>query len=169
VTLRLDELTDDTLPDDPNVVGVLVREDAEKTGVTRLRALIDQLRAREKLASPERRGDWVAVRGQVHHALALRGSRLALYDLKETFEAADGPLPVGFLAAITAAGDVSCLESLAAAWASASPDNLWWRDHVSEAFRAIVKRDRLTRRHPVMKKILDKWPAAGALTAFGRK
>src|SRR3990167_8946536 len=46
--------------------------------------------------------------------LADRGSRLALYDVRETLETVPGPLPVEFLSALTAVGDVSCLEPIAA-------------------------------------------------------
>jgi hypothetical protein len=169
VTMPLDELVSGALPDNPDVVSAVVREDAEKTSVTVLRTLVDQIRAREKLAHAEDRARWAAVRGQVHQGLAARGSRLALYDLKETLEEAEEPLPVGFLAAIASVGDVSCLEPLATAWITAHADNHWWRDHLSDAFRAIVKRENLTRRHPAMKRILAKLPAAGVLVALARR
>ena len=41
-----------------------------------------------------------AVRGALHQALALRGSRVALYDLRETIERPPAPLPSSFLAAL---------------------------------------------------------------------
>jgi hypothetical protein len=163
------ELVSGTLPDHPEVVAAVLREDGDRTSVTVLRRLVDQIRSREKAARPADQPRWAAVRGQVHQVLAVGGSRLALYDLKETLETAEAPLPVGFLAAVTSVGDVSCLEPLATAWAAAGPDDRWWREHLSDAFRAIVKRERLTRRHPALKKILDKLPAAGVLVASARR
>ena len=61
----------------------------------------------------------MALRGAAHKALADRGSRLALYDLKESFESAREALPVDFLGAAAAIGDAACLESVAAAYARA--------------------------------------------------
>ena len=67
------------------------------------------------------------MRGRVHVALAARGSRIALYDLRESLEAAapatsfSGPLPVDFLAALSTAGDASCLEAVTAAYARTGP------------------------------------------------
>ena len=112
---------------------------------------------------------WAVVRGVLHQHLAARGSRLALYDLREALEGARGPLPVGFLSAAAVVGDVSCLLPLARAWVDAPPDDRWWRDHVAEAFRAIVAREALGRRHPTLKQILEKWPAAGVLVAMGKR
>jgi HEAT repeat protein len=54
----------------------------------------------------------------IHLALAQRGSRLVLYDLRESLESTREPLPVEFLAALREIGDVSCLEPLAAAFFS---------------------------------------------------
>jgi hypothetical protein len=69
---------------------------------------------------------------------------------------------VEFLAAISAIGDLSCLEPIAAAYArwsaSGHAERDWWRRHLVDAFRAIVSRERLTRRHAVMKKIAKRWP-----------
>jgi len=166
---QLDDLVGRALPDDPDVVSAVVREDGEKASVKVLRTLIEQIRAEEKRAAPAVRDRWMAVRGQLHQSLSARGSRLALYDLKETLEDASDPLPLGFLAAIAAVGDVSCLEPLAAAWVAAGAENRWWRDHLSEAFRAIVKREDVRRRHPSMKRILERMPAAGALVALARR
>jgi hypothetical protein len=95
-------------------------------------------------------------------ALAARGSRIALYDLRESLEsvsAASAPLPVEFLAALSTAGDASCLEAVAAAYARAT-HNTWWRDHLADAFKTIIKRERHTRRHAVVKKIEKRWGSA---------
>jgi hypothetical protein len=106
------------------------------------------------------------VRGRAHVALADRNSRLALYDLRESFGAASTPLPVDFLAALSKVGDGSCLEALAAAYAQASPParsgaeetGEWWRQHIADVFRAIVNREGLTRRHAALKKIEARRP-----------
>ena len=61
-------------------------------------------------------------------------------------------------------GDQSCLEAIAGAWARADAPGRsrhdWWRRHLGDAFRAIVARERITRRHAVMKKIEKRWPEA---------
>jgi hypothetical protein len=97
-------------------------------------------------------------RAAAHVTLAQRGSRLALYDLRESLEAARGGLPVEFLMAITLIGDATCLEAIAAAHSKAKPKDAWWRRHLVEAFQAVVKREQITRRHAAMKKIEKRWP-----------
>jgi hypothetical protein len=122
-----------------------------------LHRLIDPIRAREAEGGPHR-DDWRSLRGSVHQMLALRHSRVALYDLRETIEAADGPLPGSFLAAARLVGDVSCLEALAGALGRADPGDARWRAQLTDAFRALAARERLTRRHAVMKRIATRWP-----------
>ena len=156
------------LQDDPALVSAMIRDDAESTPVTALRQLLDEIRARERQSSGDSQIAWTTARGQVHQILAGRSSRIGLYDLRETLERADGPLPVGFLAAASAIGDAGCLEPLAAAWVKAA-ENRWWRDHLADAFRAIVRREAITRKHPVLKRILEKRPAAGVLVASAKK
>ena len=81
-----------------------------------------------------------------------------MYDLRESIESAKAPLPVEFLAALSLVGDASCLEAIAGAHAGAG--DAWWRDHLADAFRAIVARERLTRRQAaIAKKIEKRWPA----------
>ena len=102
------------------------------------------------------------MRAAVHVTLAQRHSRIALYDLRETLDAADAPLPVEFLAALSLTGDASCLEAIAGAYArspgSGRSQRDWWRQHLLDAFRTIVAREGITRRHAVMKKIAKHWP-----------
>ena len=128
-----------------------------------LQRLVDRLRAQEQReTTPSRREQWRAVRGAVHQALAARNSRLALYDLRDSLLDA-GRLPVAFLAAMEEIGDASCLEALASAYeASSRSGDPWWRDHVATAFRAIVHREGLTRRHAAVKRALARWPEATA-------
>lgn len=122
-----------------------------------LHDLIARARDRERTEpSPRVRQEWQAARAAVHAALAERGSRVALYDLRETFDAAAGPLPRDFLAAVTAIGDASCLEPMARAW-SAAGGEVWWRERVADAAAGIVQRTRLSGRSAVVKRIRAKW------------
>ena len=91
-----------------------------------------------------------------HLALARRGSRLAVYDLRESLEKAKDPLPVDALAALSLVGDASCLESIASAHGRSR--DTWWRTHLLELFQTIAKREKLTPRHAVIKRIAAKWP-----------
>jgi HEAT repeat protein len=118
--------------------------------------VIERLREREAAEPLTRRQEWTMTRAAAHVALASRGSRLGLYDLRESLEAATAPLPVEFLAALSMAGDVSCLEPIAGAHARAK--NAWWREHLADAFRTIVAREKLTRRHAAVRRIEKRWP-----------
>lgn len=131
--------------------------------LTELQHLVDHLRARElRESSAEQREEWRALRGAVHQALAARNSRLALYDLRDSLLDPDR-LPVAFLAALEEVGDSTCLETLAAAYdASSRSGDAWWREHVAAAFRAIVQREGLTRRHTAVKRTMARWPEATA-------
>jgi hypothetical protein len=106
------------------------------------------------------------VQAQLHQALAARNSRAGLYDLRERFERATEPLPLGFVLAAADVGDRSCLESLARAWqAVVRPEDAWWRTHIARAFNAIALRERMSRQSAGMKKILARWPGAQPLVA----
>lgn len=159
------------LPQDPDELTEALTHAGASVALPSLLRVIERVRDREASEAPARRAEWTRVRGRVHVALAARGSRIALYDLRESLESTSGPLPVEFLAALSTAGDTSCLEAVAAAYARSTPspgppgrkgsegpgDNLWWRDRLADAFRTIVKRERLTRRHAVVKKIEKRW------------
>jgi hypothetical protein len=114
--------------------------------------MIDAIRTREGSASGAARAGWQSLRGALHQALALRGSRVAVYDLRETVAQAQGPLPTSFLAALHVIGDESCLEPIAAAYLRAKSDERW-RVQLAAAFRAIAKREKITRRSAVMKRV----------------
>lgn len=107
--------------------------------------------------SARRRQEWLSARGAAHRALAGRGSRVALYDLREAFDAAQGPLPLDFLTAMTLVGDASCVEPLARAWAAAAKEP-WWRDRLAEAAHAIVARERMTGRHSTIRRVRARYP-----------
>jgi hypothetical protein len=166
----LDTLVAKGLPSDPEVIAAVARDDGERAPLMVLKRAIDAVRAREAQASDAAtRERWTVVRGVLHQHLAARGSRLALYDLRESLEGATGRLPVGFLSAAAAIGDTSCLTPLARAWVESGHDDRWWRDHLAEAFGAIVAREALTRRHPALKLILERWPSAGVLVATAKR
>ncbi len=125
-----------------------------------LHRLIEVARGREATApGGADRGAWLAVRGMVHLALARRDSRVAAYDLRESIARAAAPLPEGFAEAAAMVGDAACLESIAEQLArstgdAGSPSSMRaWRDGLLQAGRRIAGRERLTRRHAVMKKI----------------
>jgi HEAT repeat protein len=152
------------LPDEPAALRSALGLDAGDLSLSDISGLIELIRERERTAPSARQVEWLALRAAAHAVLAHRGSRLALYDLRETLEAADAPLPVEFAAALVAVGDSSCLESIAAAHArriaSGARGEDWWIRHLIDAFRAIVARERLTKRHAVLKKIEKRWPDA---------
>ncbi len=164
------------LPQDPEELGEAVARAGGGIALPLLLRVIERVREREASAPAARRAEWTRVRGRAHAVLAARGSRIALYDLRESLEsmsAAAAPLPVEFLTALSTAGDASCLEAVAAAYARAPPsgpasrkgaggpeDHDWWRDRLTDAFRTIVRRERLTRRHAVVKKIGKRWGSA---------
>jgi hypothetical protein len=143
------------LPEDPEVLRHAIAREGGRAPLPSLLRVIEAVREREGQESPSRRGAWMAARAAAHLALANRGSRLGLYDLRESLESADTRLPVEFLAALSVIGDASCVEAVAAAHAR-SRDG-WWREHLAAAFRAIVKREGLTRRHGVIRKIARRW------------
>jgi hypothetical protein len=149
---------DGNLPDDPGLLRDVVQARGASVALSALQKLVDVVRAHEPKARPAaRRAAWLALRGSLHQALALRRSRIAIYDLRETLEQAAEPLPVSFLAALHVVGDASCLAPLAAAHARAE-EHSTWRQQVAAAFQAVAKRERISKRHAVMKRIAAKWP-----------
>jgi HEAT repeat protein len=102
------------------------------------------------------RARWLNVRAAAHAALARRGSRVALYDLREAFDAATEPLALDYLTAVAAIGDATCLEPMARAWAASR--DAWWRDHLATAAADIMHRTRLSGRSAVVKRIRTKFP-----------
>jgi hypothetical protein len=143
------------LPEDSEVLRRLLAAAGADAPLATIHRIIERLRDREAAAPPAIRADWTRTRGAAHVALARRSSRLGLYDLREALEATREPLPVEFLAALSMAGDTSCLEAIAAAHARATDE--WWRQHLEDAFKAIVAREGLTRRHAVIRKIEKRW------------
>jgi len=151
------------LPEHAETLGHHVNAHAHSAPLAKLQGLIDALRTRESGDDAE---EWRAVRGRVHQALAQRGSRIAFYDLKESLSEARAPLPVSFLSAVHTIGDSSCLEPLAQAYSHAATPEEWWRQQLASAFRAVMTREKLTRRSAPVKRVLAKWPGmSGGLGA----
>lgn len=166
----LDTLTraaEDGLPDDPDALRAVIVRAGETAPLPLLLRIVERVREREPAEPAGRRPAWTMARVAAHAALARRGSRLALYDMRELLEGAKGPLPVEFLAALSQVGDASCLEAVASAYARSSGSGLsrhdWWRQHLAGAFRAIVVREGINRRHAVAKKIEKRWPGTWEL------
>ena len=149
---------------DPAELRALLAAEGASVPLGVLGRLVETLRARESSeTAAARRAEWQAARAAVHQALAARRSRLALYDLRETLVEAPGPLPVGFMAALDAIGEASCLDDIAAAYVRARrARDAWWVDHLAEAFRTILRREHLTRRSHAVRRVISKWPQAGA-------
>jgi HEAT repeat protein len=143
------------LPEDPEALRQLLASAGPDVTLTTLHRILERIREREPAAPPAVQGDWMRARGAAHVALARRSSLLGLYDLREALEGTKGPLAVEFLAALSIVGDASCLEAIAAAHGRATDE--WWREHLIDAFKAIVAREGLTRRHAVMRKIEKRW------------
>ena len=116
--------------------------------------IVEEIREREQTASRAERAAWLEVRGEAHALLAHRKSTIALYDLREAIEQAKAPLPAGYLAAASTIGDASLLEPIAVKFAAAR--DIYWKKSLGDAFRAIIRRHRLTVRHAVLKKIRAK-------------
>ena len=113
----LSEAAGNRLPPDPDYVLGLVAEAGGATPLPTLHRLVGAIREREQAETrPGRRRDWLTVRGAVHQALAARGSRVAAYDLRESIETADGPLPDDFVQAARVIGDATVLEALVGAF-----------------------------------------------------
>jgi hypothetical protein len=144
--------------DDPAGVRTWLAERGATAALSDIHHRIAEMRERERREpSARRRQEWRTARGAAHALLARRGSRVALYDLRETFDAAAGTLPLDFLTAAASIGDATCLEPLARAWAAAGGD-AWWRNHLARTARGIAARENLTGRHAVMRRVRNKYP-----------
>ena len=148
------------LPDDPRALHAAVASSGDDVPLTALLRIIERVREREAAEPAAVRGVWMEVRAAAHLALAKRRSKVALYELRESIAAAERSLPAPFVTALTLIGDASCLEGIATAYARST--DAVWRHALREAFQSIAKREKITRRHAVMKKIEQRWPQAFA-------
>ena len=149
-------IAEEGLPEDPEMLCRLFTTDGAASSPSHLHRIVERIREKEGATPPARRASWTRARGSAHVALGKQSSLVGVYDLREALEGARGPLPVEFLAALELIGDASCLEAIAAAHSRAT--DRWWREHLADAFRAIVAREGLTRRHAALKKIHKRWP-----------
>jgi hypothetical protein len=149
------------LPDDPSAMRESFVAKAGGAPLGEVQALVDRVRAREIECETAAAEGWLSLRGALHQALALRGSRVALYDLRETLETAAARLPASFVSAAQAIGDASCLEALASAF-SQTQKNDRRRHAMAAAFRSIAAREKPARRNAMLKRIRSKWPESGA-------
>jgi HEAT repeat protein len=154
---ELTRVAESGVPEDAAALQKLLADGGSEAPLAVVMRIVERARDREAAEPAAARPQWATVRAQAHLALARRGSRLALYDLRESLERSADPLPVDALAALSLIGDASCLEPIAAA-RTRSKDR-WWRDHLTDAFRTIAAREGITRRHAVMKRIAKRWPA----------
>ncbi|MGH9161415.1 MAG: hypothetical protein ACRD2X_15730 [Vicinamibacteraceae bacterium] len=146
-------------PSDPDILRRQLAREAGRAPLTTLHRLIVTLREREAMERDEgHRAGWALCRATAHQALASRGSRLAVYDLRETIAQLGQRVPVGFLAALTEVGDASCIDTLASAWTAT--DDSWFRQQLESAFLAVVAREGITKRHAAAKRMASHWPEA---------
>jgi hypothetical protein len=144
--------------DDPVQVREWIQAYGAGATLNTLHELVTRTREREHAeSSSQLRSEWLQARGRAHQALAKRDSVVALYDLRETFEGATSALPQSFLSTATAIGDASCLEPLARAWAASGKD-LDWKHQLSMTATAIMRREKLTGRSAVVKKLRANFP-----------
>lgn len=157
----------EAVPDDPGEVRRQVLTRGRRASLAGLQQLVAWIREREATAPETERTAWMMARSAAHVVLARRGSRLALYDLRETLDTTRGPLPVELLSVLILIGDRSCLEPVVAAYARAlaqgdrkQAEAEWWARHLADAFHAIVARERLTLRHALLRRARARWPDA---------
>lgn len=156
---------------DPSLVGAAIRASAATVPLGTLHRVIERARSREDAGCDEAdRIEWMELRAAAHVALAGRRSRVALYDARDTVAAATRPLPHGFATALAQVGDAACLDAIADALshapADASPETREWRARLLDAGRAILDRERLTRRHAAVRRLVRRHPDA-AQALFG--
>jgi HEAT repeat protein len=169
----LQAAVDKELPDDASGLSTALIEAGDTVALPLLSDLIRRVREREAAEPETRRTEWEMVRAAAHAALARRNSRLGLYDVRESLEAAAAPLPIEFLKVLAVIGDASCLEAIAAADARAAGAGLkeseWWRRQLFDAFASIVAREKLTTRHLALQKVLKRWPELAARRGGGTR
>jgi HEAT repeat protein len=163
----LREAADGTLADRPEALRVALTEAAETVPTTVLQQLIERIRFREGAEAGPLRAEWTALRAAAHATLAQRGSRAALYDLKETLESAREPVPVELLGAVGEIGDVSCLEPLATAVTHALGSGTriddWHLQRLVDVFRTIAAREGVSRRTASGRRLTARFKGAAPL------
>jgi HEAT repeat protein len=144
--------------DDPGALTQWIRDGAAHVSLATLHELVLAMRERERSAPTARRRAWTMAIGAAHLALAQRGSRLALFDLREALDQLPPDRLHDYVSAAGDVGDASCLEPLASAW-TRSPDEAV-RGAIESAVAKIVEREGITRRHAVWKKLTSRFKQA---------
>ncbi len=145
-----------TFPADPDDLRQALAGAGGDVPLVDLHRVIQRLREVERL-SPAAEA-WRGARAAAHQALATRGSRLAVYDLRETVRELGATTPVGVLSALQAVGDTASLDAILEAWVAG--DDSWFRGQLAAAFAAIVHREALTRRHGAVRRLAQRAPEA---------
>jgi hypothetical protein len=153
---------------DPTLLKDAVEAGGGRAPLTVLHRLVEVARLRETEARADAdRYEWRAARAAVHLALANRASRVAIYDVRDTIASETGILPTDFVAAAGLVGDSGCLEAIADALARVPGrvDRLEqeWRDRLFEAARAIIARERMSRRHAAARRLARKHGAVARM------
>jgi hypothetical protein len=138
------------LPASPDVLRAALAHHGEARPVSELQDLVNAIASAERGASEHEALEWAGVRAAAHLLLAARESRLGMADLRDTVERWHDRLPMGFVVALGEIGDAESLESLAAAYERAESE--WVREQIVGAFRQVLRRHRLTRRHAAVKR-----------------
>lgn len=138
------------LPASPDVLRAALAHHGEARPVSELQDLVNTIASAERTASAHEALEWAGVRAAVHLLLAARESRLGMADLRDTVERWHDRLPMGFVVALGEIGDADSLEALATAYERA--DSEWVREQIVGAFRQVLRRHRLTRRHAAVKR-----------------
>jgi hypothetical protein len=146
---------------DPAMLKDALAAGGDRAPLTVLHRLVEVARIRETEARADAdRHEWRVARGTVHLALAHRASRVAVYDVRDTIASATGSLPADFVAAAALVGDSGCLEAIADALARVPArvdrEEQDWRDRLYDAARAIITRERLSRRHAAARRLARK-------------
>jgi hypothetical protein len=153
-------------PRDPDAVLTLVGRIGATAPLSSLHALLKAVREREE-SGGRREAEWTAVRGAIHVTLARRGSRVALYDLREALERREKgrSLPTDFMTAIALVGDATCLEPLGHAWmltaAAERGRDTPWRQQLRDTFRQVWLREKPVARRRALERLQHRWSAAG--------
>ena len=155
---RLEAFATGALTIDPEDLRRVIGSHGGAVPLTMLHRIIERVRAHEASVAPGQVEAWRVARATAHLGLAARGSRLAIYDLRETLEALGAQTPVGMLSALQQVGDSSVLDVVADAWQATS--DAWFRGQLVTIFRAVVERERMTRRHAAVKKLAARAPDA---------
>jgi hypothetical protein len=163
---EIEDAASGRLPADPHRLLDALARDGAVVPLPTLHRLVRTLRQHEsEQRRDSARRDLLTVRGAVHQALAARESRVALYDAREALEGAAEPLPGGFLEALGSIGDAACLEVIAAKHTAATDDT--WRSALAVAAAAIARREHLTPRSAVVKRLRAKYGEARANRLLG--